>query len=284
MLAIIQNPRLLAAFLALFAIVVVVIVIVILVSGGDSVRKVAFVSETDDEFTVYLLSDTSDTEEDPEPLLDGLTGIADILRSPGGDETLVLADKGDGLTITRLSDDPEASPDTIDIEGAPTGIAWAPGGDGFAFSGKDDDGLYFIQLSRDGKDLSSLLANSTSVPTLGGWSSSLDWFAYALSGDSESRGVYIKNPDGVNILQLTGAMDSYPRWSPDGEQIAYLSRDDDGTVELFVINRDGSAPVEIAEISNGLPDFDWSPDSDRLVFTNGQRFTRLTRTAKSWSN
>ena len=87
-------------------------------------------------------------------------------------------------------------------------------------------------------------------------------------GDPETQGVYIKDPDGVNILRLTGGVDFSPRWSPNGERIAYLSQDDDGAISIFVIYQDGSGPIEISGISENVPTHNWSSNSERLVFVN----------------
>ena len=265
MLAIIQNPKLLAGFLAAIAVVIIVIVIFMMIRGDDALGKIVYASEGDLGIRVYLLDGA---DEDPVSLMKDITSIKDLIRSPSDDQTLVIADTGDGMAITLLFDDPDLSANTNDIDSDPLGITWAPDGQGFAFAARDDDGLYSIMISNDGSSFTSLLSNSESVPTLGGWSSNFDWFTYALTGDPETQGVYIKDPDGVNILRLTGGVDFSPRWSPNGERIAYLSQDDDGAISIFVIYQDGSGPIEISGISENVPTHNWSSNSERLVFVN----------------
>ena len=244
---------------------IVVTVIFIMTDGDEALGKIVYASEDDLGIRVYLLDNA---DEDHVSLMKNITNIKDLVRSPSGSETLVLADTGDGAAITRISDDPELSPATIDTIANPLGITWAPDGRGLAFSSRNDDGTHSIMISDDGSSFTSLLSNSDSVPTLGGWSSDFDWFTYALSGDPDIQGVYIKDPDGVNLVRLTGGVDYYPRWSPNGEKIAYLSENDEGTVTIFVINQDGSGPIEISKISENVPSHNWSSNSERLVFVN----------------
>ena len=61
--------------------------------------------------------------------------------------------------------------------------------------------------------------------------------------------------------------DSYPRWSPDGRLIAFVSKRD-GNSEIYTMHPDGTAQTRITND----PGFDayasWSPDSRYLVFTH----------------
>ena len=129
-------------------------------------------------------------DEEPTALLKDLTNVSVMKRSPTGDETLVLAEIDGESVITRLHDDKAVSDQEIDVPGTPLDFAWSPDGRGLAISGQHEDGLYFISILSDGSALQSLLSDSASIPTLGGWSTKLDWFAYALGGDVETRGVY----------------------------------------------------------------------------------------------
>lgn len=63
----------------------------------------------------------------------------------------------------------------------------------------------------------------------------------------------------------TGASDGQPAWSPDGERIAYISKED-GNFEVYVIGVDGSNKVRVTTnpSSDGLPV--WSPDGQWIAF------------------
>jgi dipeptidyl aminopeptidase/acylaminoacyl peptidase len=65
---------------------------------------------------------------------------------------------------------------------------------------------------------------------------------------------------------------SHPRWSPDGQRIAYFSNDDDGGT-LVMSRPDGSGVVRLASIqstNHPLPSsgarLSWSPDGNRIAF------------------
>lgn len=72
--------------------------------------------------------------------------------------------------------------------------------------------------------------------------------------------------------------DNAPRWSPDGKQIAYLSRDlkggEIGQQRLAVIAADGGTPREIAQGFEYQPGAaKWSPDGRAIYFNAGVKTT-----------
>ncbi|MDB5390975.1 MAG: exported protein of unknown function [Planctomycetaceae bacterium] len=77
--------------------------------------------------------------------------------------------------------------------------------------------------------------------------------------------------DGTDVRRLTDNpfQDSRPRFSPDGQRIAFTSHRD-GNAEIYVMLADGSAPQRITN----SPDRDdyaaWHPDGQRLVIV-GER-------------
>jgi hypothetical protein len=78
------------------------------------------------------------------------------------------------------------------------------------------------------------------------------------------------NFDGSDLRQLTDSdgHDFYPRWSPDGEQIAFLSTRDGGREEIYVMAADGSNQRRLTnnKAFDGAPS--WSPDGTRFVFAS----------------
>ncbi|MBT8397525.1 MAG: PD40 domain-containing protein, partial [Gemmatimonadetes bacterium] len=67
------------------------------------------------------------------------------------------------------------------------------------------------------------------------------------------------------------ARDFLPAWSPDGSKIAFTT-DRDGNEEVYVMNADGSNPVNLT--NNSASDVvwagGWSPDGTRIVFQTGR--------------
>jgi serine/threonine protein kinase len=75
--------------------------------------------------------------------------------------------------------------------------------------------------------------------------------------------------NGENLRDVTDdpAFDRYPRWSPDGKQIAFTS-DRGGTYEIHIANSDGTGVRRVTSDSGpGGASFPlWSPDGNRLVY------------------
>jgi len=73
--------------------------------------------------------------------------------------------------------------------------------------------------------------------------------------------------DPRNLTQTTGVMEREPRWSPDGQSIAYFS-DESGEYALHIRNQDGSR--EVKKIPLGDKAFysnpRWSPDSKKIAY------------------
>lgn len=125
-------------------------------------------------------------------------------------------------------------------------------------------------------------------------------FHSSLTLDQE---IYIARTDGGDRRQLTNSPgpDLYPRVSPDGRRIAFVS-ERDGNAEIYVMNRDGSEQTRLTNhaTEDTLPA--WSPDGRRIIFrssrggnadlfimnADGSGVTPVTRTTEreghvSWS-
>lgn len=90
------------------------------------------------------------------------------------------------------------------------------------------------------------------------------WRVDVPSAASTRNGERISRP---RPLTAGGAWsDTRPRFSPDGTRVAFLSTRDKGCC-LFVLPLDGGEPRRLTEPDGFAHDFDWSPDSRRIVFT-----------------
>jgi Tol biopolymer transport system component len=79
--------------------------------------------------------------------------------------------------------------------------------------------------------------------------------------------IFVMNSDGSGIRQLTvtsaTATNTWPRWSPNGEWIAFQSNVT-GAFQIYAIRPDGSDIVQLT--NSGVNQFPaWSPDGTRLV-------------------
>lgn len=62
---------------------------------------------------------------------------------------------------------------------------------------------------------------------------------------------------------------SQPRWSPGGDQLAFLSRTGQGkeaTTQIFLLNMSGGEARQLTKAPNGVQHFAWSPASSTIAF------------------
>ena len=89
------------------------------------------------------------------------------------------------------------------------------------------------------------------------------------SGRQTDFDIWSLNLDEGTLSQLTsgGALNDFPKWSPDGSRIAYISTGVDCIASLWVMNADGSNRRRLTE--NHYCQFpSWSPDGTRILFTS----------------
>jgi len=104
------------------------------------------------------------------------------------------------------------------------------------------------------------------------WSPTDNWIAHrACFGGS--CGVWLTFADsGERTRVSSGGSDGQPAWSPDGKQLAYISKED-GNFEVYRVNRDGTGAVRLTNESHsdGLPV--WSPDGKWIAFRSDRSGT-----------
>ena len=92
------------------------------------------------------------------------------------------------------------------------------------------------------------------------------WLAFASM--APQLDIFISRADGTGIRQLTNdrANDKFPTWSPDGQQIAFMSNRD-GASQVWSIRPDGSGLRRLTATKTGAGFYsDWSRDGSKLIF------------------
>jgi len=153
-------------------------------------------------------------------------------------------------------------------------------------TGNDLNSCEVYVMNADGSAPVRLTHNSV-------WDGSPDWspdgiklvFESDLAGNGSE--IYTMDADGSNLTRLTNntTSDTSPAWSPNGNRIAFVSAPDLASTghrggslasllrgvahpgaEVFVMNVDGSDPLQLT--NNGATNYGpaWSPDSKRILF------------------
>jgi len=90
--------------------------------------------------------------------------------------------------------------------------------------------------------------------------------AFSYHGD-----IWVANDDGSQAYRLTAhvAMDQFPRFSPDGEWIAFTSNRM-GNNDIWVMPTGGGVPRQVTFHTTGDNVLYWTPDGDRIVFSTSR--------------
>lgn len=149
--------------------------------------------------------------------------------------------------------------------------AWSPDGKSVAFVhiAHGQEVIYLMNV--DGSGMRPL--TDTSLRTIHPfWSPDGKKLSYCTDDDlhpptKNPADIYVLDlATGRNVKVITGGINTYPAWSPDGSQIAFRRMLGEMNSEVFVANSDGG---NVRNLTNH-PAFDgwpaWSPDGRELAF------------------
>jgi dipeptidyl aminopeptidase/acylaminoacyl peptidase len=88
-------------------------------------------------------------------------------------------------------------------------------------------------------------------------------------GNRYRKSIYLAPTDGSSPPRrfTSGSKhDTSPRWSPDGQQLAFVSNRDEAQGQIYLIRLEGGEARQFTSMPNGASDPVWSPDGRQLAF------------------
>jgi Tol biopolymer transport system component len=151
--------------------------------------------------------------------------------------------------------------------------AWSPDGSRIVFTREVDGIREVFVMQADGSnpvrltDLRASMPGSRYRPVAfdPAWSPDGARIAFSGPGEQADNTIWVMDDDGSNVTQVTADLPAYqawrPSWSPDGTRIAYwVYRPDDGySYQIYVMEADGSNPVNITNGEGVNTNPAWSP-------------------------
>jgi len=222
-----------------------------------------------------------------------LTHVIDAypVFSPDGKKIAFESDRSGNFEIYIMDTDGshirQLTFDTA-FDGTP---AWSPDGKRITFASERDNDPEIYIMNADGSDQKRItnakgddshpkftpdgkeiiFCSARSTPDL-----NIDWSKQTIE-------IYTMNPDGTNVQQVSrlNAVSTHPALSPDGKKIVFrmitkepgfnweLNRTETNS-EIFVMNSDGSNPVNISKNAafDGWPV--WSADGSKILFASNR--------------
>ena len=200
--------------------------------------------------------------------------------SPDGKLLAYISDQAGNLDIHLADQREETVIRLTHSDEDDTAPRWSPDGLRLAFISDRDGNSEVYLMETDGSSQTRITSNTTGEE-MGDWSPDNVWLAFSRneddsddSGGDSKEGLWLRNPDGVNLVHLTKGQDSAPVWSPNGRDIAFV-RTDGQNSDIYIVSKlkDGTwqESTELTRLtqheSNDLAPA-WSPDSKTLAFVS----------------
>lgn len=227
-------------------------------AGGS---PIVFVSDRDGNLEIYSVSPGGGDEKN---LTNSSKDEVNPILAPNKKLVAFQVVDGGATSLATLSLDGKKRAQVVQGPGKHRYHRWSPDSDRLAYV-VDNGGVTTVHVaSIDGSESLQL----TTIPgnEVGDWSRNGDSVVFSVRG-GDSRGIWIRNPDGVNEDQVTQTPDYNPRWSPDTKKIAFLSTRN-GNPEIYVTNADGSDQTRLTVTDSAEYDLSWSPNGQKILFVS----------------
>ena len=182
--------------------------------------------------------------------------------SPNGRNVAFLSGGSDDMKLEVLRINGEERTQVFSAVGEITHPKWGPDSErlAYALSQESSNAVYVSDSEGD----ESMLLSKVAADEVGGWSPEGNFVVFSVR-DGAEKGLYVRNPDGVNEFRRTQSTDYGAMWSPDSRYIAFLSTRD-GNPEIYVIDPEEGEEVRVTDSEAPEYDLSWSPNGKRLLF------------------
>jgi dipeptidyl aminopeptidase/acylaminoacyl peptidase len=163
----------------------------------------------------------------------------------------------DDTTVQRTSMHYQQQQETVSTIGVPALPAGVPA--------PSAPGLPYMQI----EDLLSLrVASDPQLSPDGAWIAFTVHHCHAAANTTGSS-LWLVNSAANSpqpARQLTSGLyhDTMPRWSPDGQMLAFLS-DRAGTTQIHLLPLNGGEPRQVSTLAQGITEYSWHPDGKTLL-------------------
>ena len=86
--------------------------------------------------------------------------------------------------------------------------------------------------------------------------------------DKQTRHIWLYDLAAKQLYQLTFSLksDSFPRWSPDGKSLAFLSDREGDHQQIYLLRMEGGEASAVTKGKAGVSAFSWSPDGTAIAY------------------
>lgn len=234
---------------------------IVLSACGSPGPQIFFVSDRDGNMEIYSIDPSGENEAN---FTNSRLDEFDPVVSPDRKSVAFMSGLPGMNTVEVMSVSDSERVAVTAVELQYRNVTWSPDSDRIAYVSEQGGQHQLLTVNKDAT-MPGLL---TTIPgeEIGDWSRSGEAVTFAvLSG--AGRGLYIRNPDGVNEFRLTDQPDSSPRLSPDSKRIAFISARD-GNDELYMIDVDGANLARVTQTNAPEYDVSWSPNGQTILFVS----------------